>query len=246
MTKRRIKLELQYDGTAYHGWQKQPTLPTIQGMLEAAMAKLCGTAVEVVGSSRTDAGVHALGQVAHVDLDCPVPTKNIARALNNLLPNDIAVVTAQDVPADFDAISNTQSKAYRYTICTNMIRPVMRIRYCWHRPGILDVSAMDAAARRLVGTMDFKSFASAADTRESSVRTVLHCVVSQRGDDVFVDVSATGFLYNMVRNMVGTLVEIGRGRWQPQEIDRILAAKDRAAAGPIAPASGLCLRRICY
>ncbi|HDS84996.1 MAG TPA: tRNA pseudouridine(38-40) synthase TruA [Phycisphaerales bacterium] len=246
MSSRRIKLVVHYDGTAYHGWQKQPGAPTIQGTLEEALERLCGAAVNVVGSSRTDAGVHALGQVAHFDLDSPVPTENIARALNNLLPDDIAVTDAQDVRDDFDAIRSTRSKRYRYTICTGMIRPVQRIRYCWHRPGPLDVPAMQSAAAQLVGTHDFKSFASAADTRESSVRTVLECTVLQKDDEIFVDVAATGFLYNMVRNIVGTLVEIGRGRWAPEQIDRILAAKDRAAAGPIAPASGLCLMDIQY
>lgn len=246
MTARRIKLVLHYDGTAYHGWQKQPDAPTIQRTLEEAIEKLCGCAVSVTGSSRTDAGVHAIGQVAHFDIDCPVPTENIARALNNLLPSDIAVADAVEVTSDFDAISSTQSKWYRYTLCTTAVRPVQRIRYCWHRPAPLNTDAMAQAAARLVGTHDFKSFAAAADMRESSVRTVLRCDVLLNGDEIFVDVAATGFLYNMVRNIVGTLVEVGRGRWQPEDIDRILAAKDRAAAGPIAPAAGLCLMNITY
>lgn len=246
MTIRRIKLVLHYDGTAYHGWQKQPDAPTIQGTLEQAVEKLCGSRVSLTGSSRTDAGVHALGQVAHFDIDCPVPTENIARALNNLLPDDIAVADAAEVTPDFDAISSTQSKWYRYTLNISPVRPVHRIRYCWHRPGLLNVFGMNFAAARLVGTYNFKSFASAADTRESSVRTVLRCNVSEKRGEIFVDVAATGFLYNMVRNIVGTLVEVGRGRWQPEDIDRILAAKDRAAAGPIAPASGLCLMNIQY
>ena len=246
MSSRRIKLVLHYDGTAYHGWQKQPRTPTIQGTLEAAIEKLCGSAVGVVGSSRTDAGVHALGQAAHFDVDTPVPTENIACALNNLLPEDIVVAEAVEVPGDFDAIGSTLNKWYRYTICTAPIRPVTQIRYCWHRPAPLDAEAMNRAAARLVGTHDFKSFASAADSRQSSVRTVLRCCVCQNTDEIFVDVSATGFLYNMVRNIVGTLVEVGRGRWEPEQIDRILAAKDRAAAGPIAPAAGLCLMEIQY
>jgi len=246
MSIRRIKLVLHYDGTAYHGWQRQPGVATIQQTVEEAIETLCGCAVSVTGSSRTDAGVHALGQVAHFDIDCPVPTENIARALNNLLPDDIAVADAAEVTPDFDAISSTQSKWYRYTLCTTAVRPVKRIRYCWHRPAPLYTEAMALAAARLVGTRDFKSFAAAADMRESSVRTVLRCNVSEKQGEIFVDVAATGFLYNMVRNIVGTLVEVGRGRWQPEDIDRILAAKDRAAAGPIAPASGLCLMDIQY
>jgi tRNA pseudouridine38-40 synthase len=243
---RRIKLVLHYDGTAYHGWQRQPSVPTIQETVERAIETLCGCAVTLTGSSRTDAGVHALGQVAHFDLDCPVPTENMARALNNLLPEDIAVAEAVEVSPDFDAISSTKSKRYRYTICTSPVRPVHEVRYCWHRPSVLDTAAMAQAAARLAGTHDFKSFAAAADTRESTVRTVLRCEVSGEKERIFVDTAATGFLYNMVRNFVGTLVEVGRGRWQAEDIDRILAAKDRAAAGPIAPAAGLCLMHIQY
>lgn len=246
MNIRRIKLILHYDGTAYHGWQKQPGMPTIQQAVERAIETLCGCPVTLVGSSRTDAGVHALGQTAHFDIDCPVPTENFARALNNLLPDDIVVADASEVTSDFDAIGSTKSKRYRYTLCTAAVRPVQRIRYCWHRPAPLDIEAMEQAATRLVGTHDFKSFASAADTRESSVRTVLQCEVFHRGDEILIDVAATGFLYNMVRNIVGTLVEVGRGRWQPKEIDRILEAKDRTSAGPIAPAAGLCLMQIEY
>lgn len=246
MTIRRIKLVLHYDGTAYHGWQKQPGMPTIQATVERAIETLCGCAVSLTGSSRTDAGVHALGQAAHFDLDSPVPTENMARALNNLLPEDIVVAEAAEVSASFDAISSTKSKWYRYTICTAAVRPVQQVRYCWHRPASLNIEAMSLASARLVGTQDFKSFAAAADVRESSVRTVLRCEVSEKNDDIFVDVAATGFLYNMVRNIVGTLVEVGRGRWQPEDIDLILAAKNRAAAGPIAPACGLCLMNIEY
>jgi len=246
MGKRRIKLILHYDGTDYHGWQRQPGVPTIQETVAQALAKLCGSAVSLTGSSRTDAGVHAIGQVAHFDLDSPLPTENIARALNHLLPDAIAVAEATEVPADFDAIGSTQSKWYRYTICTASIRPVQQIRYCWHRPAPLDVEAMAQAAGRLVGTHDFKSFAAAADDRESSIRTVLRCEVTGKKEWIFIDVAATGFLYNMVRNIVGTLVEVGRRRWRAEDIDTILAAKDRAAAGPIAPASGLCLMQIEY
>jgi len=246
MPARKIKLVIHYDGTAYHGWQRQPEHPTIQSSVEKALERLCGQRVEVTGSSRTDAGVHALGQVAHFDFDSPVPTENIARALNNLLPDDIVIADACEVFADFDAISSTVSKRYRYTICTATIRPVLEIRHCWHRPGTLDIDAMQKAAALLVGKKDFKSFASAGDQRQSSVRTILTCQVTCENPWIYIDVQADGFLYNMVRNIVGTLVEVGRGRWQPNEMENILAACDRAAAGPIAPASGLCLVEIFY
>lgn len=246
MNKRRIKLVVHYDGSIYHGWQRQPGHPTIQQMLEDGLHRLCGCEVEVVGSSRTDAGVHALGQVAHCDLDSPVPTENFVKALNNLLPGDIAIAEAAEVPGTFDAISSTKSKLYRYTIYTGAIRPVLEIRHCWHRPGELDIAKMNQAAALLVGQKDFKSFASTADQRQSSVRTVLRCDVSRHESYIYVGVEADGFLYNMVRNIVGTLMEIGRGRWEPEQINLILDAKDRAAAGPIAPAAGLCLMQINY
>lgn len=246
MAKRKIKFVIHYDGTAYHGWQRQPEHPTIQGTLEAAMERLCGMPVEVIGSSRTDAGVHALGQAAHCNVDCPVPTENFVKALNDLLPEDIAIAEAVEAPEGFDAVSSTKNKWYRYTLFTGSIRPVLDICHCWHRPGNLDVEKMQQAAVLLIGKKDFKSFASAADRRQSSVRTLIKCEVMQNASFIYFDVEADGFLYNMVRNIVGTLVEVGRGRWEPEYIKDILAAKDRSAAGPIAPASGLCLMQIYY
>lgn len=246
MAVRNIKLVIQYDGTNYHGWQEQPEADTIQGRLTAAIEALTGQRVRVNGSSRTDAGVHALGQAANVRIDTAVPTANFATALNRLLPDDIAVVEACDVPEAFDAISDAVSKRYRYTIDTGPCRSVMQIRFCWHRPGRLDIEAMRQAAGRLVGTNDFKSFASAADTRESSVRTISDFVVEADGPQIHIEVEADGFLYNMVRNLVGTLVEVGRGRWSPDRVSQVLAARDRAAAGPIAPPAGLCLLWIRY
>ena len=235
MAARKLKLVIHYDGTDYHGWARQPGMPTIQGTIEAAFEKLTGKPVEVIGSSRTDAGVHALGQVAHATLtDCPIPTENFLNALNNLLPDNITIADVQDVPDDFDAISNTVEKRYDYLINTAPVRPVL-VRNQWHRPGKLDVETMADAAKLLVGRHDFKSFASAADQRESSVRTITLCTVEQNGGIIKISVAANGFLYNMVRNIVGTLVEIGRGRWQPEHMKEILDAKDRTAAGPIAP-----------
>ena len=246
MSKRRIKLVIHYDGTAYHGWQAQCDVDTIQAQLEIAVEKLCGCRAKLIGSSRTDAGVHAAGQVAHVDMDTPVPTKNIIRSLNRYLPDDIAVTEAEDVDENFDAIRSTTSKLYRYSIYTDKLRPVREIRYCWHRRGKLNIQKMQQAAEKLLGKKDFKSFASAADQRESSVRTILKCEVIENKPFIYIDVEADGFLYNMVRNIVGTLVDIGRGRWDAAHMDEILAAQDRTAAGKIAPARGLCLMEIHY
>ncbi|MHC4722325.1 MAG: tRNA pseudouridine(38-40) synthase TruA [Planctomycetota bacterium] len=228
---RNIKLTIHYNGSSYHGWQFQPDQPTIQGEVMCAIERLTGRRVIVNGASRTDAGVSAVGQVANIKIDTPIPTENIAKALTEILPDDIAVAEAADVDDDFDAIGSVKSKLYRYTI---------------HLPVKLDAGGMDKAAKLLVGTKDFKSFASAADTRQSSVRTISSCRVKVDGEWIYIDVEADGFLYNMVRTIVGTLVEVGRGRWSPEKITEILEAKDRTAAGPIAPAAGLCLMRIDY
>lgn len=245
MTTRNIKLVIHYDGTCYHGWASQPGVQTVQGEIERSIERLTGQSVKVIGSSRTDAGVHALGQVANFRIDSPVPIQNFRNALNNLLPDDITIANVQEAADDFDAIGDTIEKQYDYLINTNPVRPVL-VRHQWHRPGFLDVEKMNAAAKQLIGTHDFKSFASAADQRESSVRTITQCSVEQNGDIIKISVSADGFLYNMVRNIVGTLVEIGRDRWPPEHIKEILEAKDRNTAGPIAQASGLCLMEIFY
>jgi len=246
MAPRNIKLTIHYDGARFHGWASQPGKPTIQGELENALERLLCEAVDVTGSSRTDAGVSALGQVAHVKVDSPVPVENFARALNKLLPPDITIADAVEVDAGFDAISSTKSKLYRYSICTGPVRPVLDVNHCWHWPGSLDVAAMAAAAKSLLGKHDFKSFASAADKRSSSVRILMRCDVRREGDWIYIETQADGFLYNMVRNIVGTLVEVGRGRWTPDKVKEILEAHDRKEAGPIAPASGLCLMWIEY
>jgi tRNA pseudouridine38-40 synthase len=245
MSIRNIKLVIHYDGTNYHGWASQPETATVQGTIEEVIEKLTGQPVKVYGSSRTDAGVHALGQVANFRINSPVPTENFSNALNNLLPQDITISDVCEMPEDFDAISDTVEKRYDYLINTTPIRPVLA-RNQWHRPGQLDIGKMHQAAQKFVGKKDFKSFASAADQRESSVRTITLCQVEQEGDVIKISVAADGFLYNMVRNIVGTLVEVGRGRWEPDMIDTILEAKDRNAGGPIAPASGLCLMEIFY
>jgi tRNA pseudouridine38-40 synthase len=246
MTIRNIKLTVVYDGSEYHGWQIQPGFRTIQGTLTEVIRELVDQEVRVFGASRTDAGVSALGQVALVQIDSSIPVENLARVITHRLPSDIAVAEAIEVPQGFDLIGEVKSKLYRYTIFTGQIRPVLQIRHCWHLPATLDIAAMAQAAAMLVGKKDFKSFASAADKRQTSVRTIFRCDVSRKDDWVYVDVEGDSFLYNMVRNIVGTLVEVGSGRLEPEKINEILAVKDRTAAGPIAPAGGLCLMHIKY
>jgi len=264
---RNIKLTICYDGSEYHGWQIQPGRKTIQGTVTEAIQNLIGSEVRLTGASRTDAGVSALGQVGLIEIDSPIPTENLAKAITDRLPPDIAIAEAVEVPQGFDVIGDVKSKLYRYTIFTGRPQPVLQIRHCWHLPAPLeipqkrpkaqnerfptgpaklDTAAMNKAAVMLIGKKDFKSFASAADQRENSVRTIFRCDIDSENDWVYIETEGDGFLYNMVRNIVGTLVEVGVGRWQPEKIKQILKAKDRTTAGPIAPAAGLCLCWIKY
>jgi tRNA pseudouridine38-40 synthase len=255
MALRNIKLTISYDGTNYHGWQLQPGKRTIQGELVNAVSDLLGWRTRVTAASRTDAGVSAVGQVALIQIDSPIPTKNFVKAITDRLPADIAITEAVEVPMGFNVIGDTKSKLYRYSIFTGRARPVF-VHQCWHLPEKLDIPLMNQAAKLLLGQKDFKSFAAADDHRSDSVRTILRCDVytskpplpttshEPRGtsdDWVFVDVEGDRFLYNMVRNIVGTLVEVGVGRMKPEKITEIIEAKDRRAAGPIAPPEGLCL-----
>lgn len=244
MSIRNIKLTISYDGSQYHGWQIQSGQKTIEGLLADAIGGLIGHTVKLTGASRTDAGVSALGQIATVKIDSPIPTENLAKAITHRLPTDIAIAGATEVAESFDIIGEVKSKLYRYTIFTGQIRPVLKIRHCWHLPSKLNTAKMTEAARLLVGKKDFKSFAAAADKRQNSVRTVFRCDLTNQDNWLYIDTEGDGFLYNMVRNIVGTLVEIGTERWHPEKIPRILEAKDRTAAGPIAPPEGLCLMQI--
>lgn len=247
MAARKIKLIIQYDGSGYSGWQTQPGYKTIQETLNEAVSILVGRKVTVHGASRTDAGVSALGQAGLIELvNCPIPTENFPKAITDRLPPEIIVTDAVEVDKKFDLIGNVKSKLYRYTIFNGKHRPVLHINHCWHIPVELDVQAMNTAAKLLEGTKDFKSFASAKDNRENFVRTIFRCEVTSDGDWIYIDIEGDGFLYNMVRNIVGTLVEVGLGRLNPEKITDILEAKDRTAAGPIAPPQGLCLMWIKY
>jgi tRNA pseudouridine38-40 synthase len=250
MALRNVKLTIAYDGSQYHGWQIQPGFTTVQGVITEALRTLFGPHARVCGASRTDAGVHALGQVGLIQIDSPIPTENLVRVISDKLPDDIVIVGAEEVRMGFDVIGEVTRKLYRYTIYCGPVRPVLHLRYCWHISSRLDVAPMDAAAKVLTGRKDFKSFASAADSRDDSVRTVFRCDVTEKAEDenqwVYIEVEGDGFLYNMVRNIVGSLVEVGLGRWEPEKLVEVLEAKDRRAAGPIAPPNGLCLMWIEY
>ncbi|MFA5785143.1 MAG: tRNA pseudouridine(38-40) synthase TruA, partial [Phycisphaerae bacterium] len=235
----------------------QPGRRTIQGELSDAVTSLIGRKITVHGASRTDAGVSALGQSAVFEIvNCPIPTENFKQAINDRLPSDIVITETSEATKSFDVIGGVKSKTYRYAINTAKDRPVLDIRHCWHIPAKLGVEAMQKAAQYLVGEHDFKSFASAKDNRESSVREIYRCDVFTpsvipaqagiRSEQIYIDVEGNGFLYNMVRNIVGSLVEVGIGRWPADKMKAVLEACDRTAAGPIAPPQGLCLIKIEY
>lgn len=254
----RYKLTLAYRGTRYHGWQAQtagPTwkgevpesgmLPTVQSVVEAALAAVVGHPVAVVGASRTDAGVHAKGQVAHVDTTAvQIPPEGLLRAVNARLPADVVLRQLQAVPAGFDAISHAVHKRYQYAVWNRPLRHVFLEDLAFHRWQRLDLDAMRAAAVHLVGTHDFASFARPGHGREHTVRTVTACDVAERGGLVVIGVAGSGFLWNQVRIMAGTLIEVGLGRFTPDDIPRMLEARDRRAAGQTAPPHGLYLQWI--
>jgi tRNA pseudouridine38-40 synthase len=247
---RKIKLVIAYDGTEYHGWQIQPGFRTVQSALCEAATALLRYPTRVVGASRTDAGVHAMGQVGLIKTMNPIAAEHLGLGINEFLPRDIAVLSAQEVPPEFDLVGDVLRKAYRYTIYTGRIRPVRRIRFCWHYASRLDVSAMQAAARLFIGPHDFRSFAAALEPGENTVRSLLRFDVMAGGegdlDTITVDLEGDGFLHHMARILVGTLVDVGRGHWKPEEMAEILNARDRQAAGHLAPAAGLCLEWIRY
>jgi tRNA pseudouridine38-40 synthase len=191
-----------------------------------------------------------MGQVGLIKTTHPIAAEHLGLGLNEFLPRDIAVLDAQEVGADFDLVGDVARKSYRYTIYTGRIRPIRRVRFCWHYPKRLDAPAMQAAARLFVGSHDFRSFASAVEPGENTVRTLFCCEVTLGcdgdPDTITVDLEGNGFLHHMARILVGTLVDIGRGHWRPEEMSGILAARDRQAAGHLAPAGGLCLEWIRY
>ena len=252
----RFKLTIAYRGTAYHGWQTQSVpntwrkpkpppghgLPTVQEMIQRALRHVVKHPVKVVGSSRTDSGVHAKAQVAHFDTDKGhIPLDGFRRAINHQLPDDILVRKIEPALPEFDAILCTTSKRYQYLVWHEDDRPLFFADLAWHRWRNLDVDAMRAAANLLVGTHDFASFARPGHGRVNTVRTVLDCDVSHRHPKLIIGVEGKGFLWNMVRIIAGTLVEVGLGKFTPGQMPGMLAARDRRVAGSTAPSQGLFL-----
>ena len=243
----RVKLTVAYDGTAYCGWQVQPNGITIQQVLNEKISELFHQKIAVVGASRTDSGVHALCNVCAFDVDTKMPAEKIPFALNQLLPEDISVVASEEVPADFHPRFHKGKKTYEYRILNRTFPDPVRRRYSlfYHRP--LDANAMNEAAAYLVGEHDFTTFSSIHAQTNTFVRTVYDCHVSRDGDDMItIHIEGNGFLYNMVRIIAGTLIEVGYGRRTPESVGEILEAMDRSLAGPTAPPEGLMLMEIEY
>ena len=241
------KLTIQYDGTRYRGWQVQGnTDQTIQGKLEGVLHRLTGQPVEVHGSGRTDAGVHALGQVANVKLPRPIEPSELLGELNRYLPADIGVIAAEPAPERFHARLNARSKTYRYRIWNSAIPNVLERSYLYALPEPLDVTAMERAAADLVGTHDFRSFCGLKRFKKSTVRTITDIAITQNGAEVRLEFTGNGFLMRMVRILAGTLVEVGLGQREADTMPAVLAAQDRAAAGPALPAQGLVLVQVEY
>jgi tRNA pseudouridine38-40 synthase len=243
---RTLRLTLIYDGGAYHGWQIQPTAPTVQGFLAEACGRVFGRPVKVVGASRTDAGVHALAQVASLTVESDLHFLAIRSAINSHLPPDIRVREAADAAPGFDARRTALSKRYLYLIDNGPVgNPLLR-RYAWHVPQRLDLPSMRSALGRLRGKHDFSAFCAAAGRARTPTCTVYSARAVQRQGLVAVFLSADSFLHHMVRNIVGSLVEIGRGSREPEWMAELLEGRDRTRAGPTAPAQGLTLLRVCY
>jgi len=244
-----IKMIIAYDGTSYHGYQEQKgtDLTTIQQVVEKCLSRLAGKEIKITGAARTDAGVHAGGQVVNFNAaGWPIPVERIPLALNGTLPDDIVVLSAQNIPPDFHARYSALTKTYRYTVYNARIpSPFWRL-YSHFEPRSLNLEAMSAAAKYLEGRHDFASFQAAGSNTKTTVRTLFQVNISRRKEIVQLTFRGDGFLYNMVRILSGTLLEVGLGKMPPEEMGRILEARKRARAGPTVPARGLCLINVEY
>lgn len=255
---RNLRLDIAYDGTDFCGWQRQPDEDTIQGRIEAAIERVTGERANLTGSGRTDAGVHAAGQVANFFTACPIPPVNLTKALNNALPEAIRILRTGEAPPAFHARYSAVAKDYRYRILRAEVCPPHLARFVCHYPGRLDLQRIERAAKWFEGEYDFTSFATLENSSggaeeseqsiSSAIRTVFssHVIWNPRLSLLTYEVRGNGFLRHMVRTITGTLIEAGRGAISPDEIPAILAAKNRSKAGPTAPASGLTLVRVEY
>ncbi|WP_018590400.1 tRNA pseudouridine(38-40) synthase TruA [Terrisporobacter glycolicus] len=242
---RNLKLTIQYDGTKYCGWQKQPNSSGIQGTIEYAIYEITKEKVNIIGSGRTDAGVHALGQVANFKTNSSIPIARIPDALNAKLPKDVSIIDCQEVSDDFHSRYSATGKIYRYLIYNKPYRSPLYKDISYHVRYELDIEKMRLEAKSLLGTHEFKGFMSSGSSVKDTVRTIHNISIEYSGDLIVLEVEGNGFLYNMVRIIVGTLVDIGRGRID-KPLEEIIASQDRGEAGHTAPAHGLFLKKVHY
>jgi tRNA pseudouridine38-40 synthase len=243
----RYKLLIEYDGAPFAGWQVQASQPTVQGVLAAAVEAFCGEKVSVSGAGRTDAGVHALGQVAHIDLSKEWDSDTVRDALTaQLRPHPVAVLAAERVPDDFDARFSAHARHYLYRIVNRRADLALDRGRAWRVPRLLDAAAMHRAAQGLIGKHDFTTFRAAECQAKSPVKTLDRLDVEREGDEIRLSASARSFLHHQVRSMVGSLALVGEGRWSARDLAAALEARDRTACGPIAPPDGLYLVRVEY
>lgn len=241
------KLKISYDGTRYYGWEHQPDRETIQGKIETVLARMCDCEmVDVIGAGRTDAGVHAKAMIANARMDTRMSCEEILTYVNRYLPDDIAVLEVKEASERFHARYKAVGKTYRYTCYDGPVKPVFDRKYYTPLSAELDVEKMQQAAVYLEGQHDYKSFCGNSRMKKSTVRVVDTITIVRKKGYVYLTFHGTGFLQNMVRIMVGTLLEVGAGRMEPEQVREILEAKDRKVAGPTAPAKGLCLVKVDY
>lgn len=243
---KRVFLRVAYDGTEFVGWQFQPDKRTVEGELNRAIEELTGEKVTVIGASRTDSGVHSMGNVAVFDTDSTIPAEKFMYAINTKLPEDISVTESKQVSSDFHPRHCNSKKTYRYKIIESRINDPLRRRFAYFCPIKLDDKKMNEAASYLIGEHDFKSFCSVHTQAETTVRTIFDAKVKRVGDEVTVEVTGAGFLYNMVRIIAGSLMEIGSGKYEPSHIKEVLEKTDRCEAGPTAEPQGLTMVGIIF
>jgi len=243
---RTIRLTIEYDGSAYSGWQRQPNGLAVQQVVEEALCQLLGQKPDLRSSGRTDAGVHASGMAAAFKTSASLPLKAFVDGTNRFLPPDVAILEAIEVPVGFKPIGDALAKHYRYTILATTVRSPLRRYHAWHIREELDLDAMQAGAANFVGRHDFAAFRASNCAAKTTLRRIDSVEISREGDTILIDVVGGGFLKNMVRVMVGTLVDIGRRRFAPDHITWLLQDGDRKKAGATAPACGLCLIKVYY
>ena len=243
---RNIKLVIEYDGKSFNGWQKQPNKLNIQGEIEKAIGEITGEEIELIASGRTDAGVHSLGQVANFKTNSKIDIEKFPYAINSKLKKSIVIKSAEEVPERFHSRYSVHSKTYRYTINNSKFGTALYRDMEYHFPIKLDENKMQEAAKYFEGEHDFKAFKASGTSSKSSVRIIYKAVIKRQDDRVIIELTGNGFLYNMVRIIAGTLVDVGIGKIEPEEIKNIIEEKDRKKAGKTLPARGLCLLEVQY